>query len=58
MKKYDKEQTFKFEVKIDIFAKDFDYDVAMKKAIDEINKLNGGEVAIKEIKGEHNMLVL
>jgi hypothetical protein len=58
MKKYDKEQSFKFEIKVDVFVKDFDYDVAMKKIIDEINQLNSGEVMIKEIKGEHPMLVL
>jgi hypothetical protein len=56
MKKYDKEQTFKFEIKIDTSVKDFDYEVAMKKIIDEVNKLNGGEVIIKEIKGEHSIL--
>jgi hypothetical protein len=58
MEKYDKEQTFRFEIRIDTFVKDFDYEIAMKKIIDEVNKLNGGEVIIKEIKGEHPMLVL
>jgi len=58
MKKYDKKQPFRFEIKIDVFAEDFDYDVAMKKIVDEVNKLNDGEVIIKEIKGEHTTLVL
>jgi len=57
MKKYDKKQPFRFEIKVDILAEDFDYDVAMKKIMDEVNKLNGGEVIIKEIKGEHTILV-
>jgi len=53
MKKYDKEQPFKFEVKFDAIVKDSDYNVAMAKIIDEVNKLNGGEVTIRELKGEH-----
>lgn len=58
MKKYAEKQPFKFEIKIDVLVEDFDYDVAMKKIMDEVNKLNKGEVAIREIKGEHTMLVI
>ena len=53
MKKFDKEQDFSFEIELRAIVKNKDYDEAMKKIVDAVNRVNGGNVIIKKIEGSH-----
>lgn len=58
MKRFDKEQPFNFTIELSAHVPHTDYDEAMRKIIDEVNKLNGGNVKIKKIEGSHSTIVL
>jgi len=53
MKKYNKDQNFHFEVAIQAIIKDKNYDDAMKRIIEDVNKINNGDVIIENIKGSN-----